>query len=100
MKRMMITAAIALMAGSYANAQTTGSTSSNSTTNSSEGSVKQKKKTKQPKKVKLDHRRNYKWKSGQQATPTGQEATGTGSGYSAIKKDTSGKRDTSGRRED
>ncbi|SHE99916.1 hypothetical protein SAMN05444008_104129 [Cnuella takakiae] len=72
-------------------AQTTGSNSTNGPTHSSEGKTKKNKQ----KKAGLNHRRNYNWNTGQQATPTGQEATGVGSGYSSIRKDTSGKRDSS-----
>ncbi len=36
----------------------------------------------------LNDRRIYHWKDGQRATPTGHDATGTGGGYSALKKDT------------
>ena len=37
-------------------------------------------------KLLTNNRRIYHWKDGQRATPTGHEATGTGSGYSALKK--------------
>ena len=81
---------ILMATAGFANAQTTGSNSTNGTTHSSEGYNK---KSKKQKNANLNHRRNYNWKSGQQATPTGQEATGVGSGYQSIKKDTSGKRE-------
>ena len=35
----------------------------------------------------LNQRKEYEWKNGQEATPTGHEATGINGGYSAIKKD-------------
>lgn len=89
----LILACATIFLASAANSQTTGSNSANSTTHSSEGARGKKQKSKKQQKVKLDHRKNYKWKTGQQATPTGQEATGVGSGYSATKKDTSGKRE-------
>lgn len=92
MKHIILIAAFSFGAALTAGAQTTGSNSSNATTHASEGKTKKN----QKKKVSLNHRRNYNWNTGQQATPTGQEATGVGSGFSAIKKDTSGKRDTSG----
>ena len=90
MKRMILMGIVIITSASIANAQTTGSNSTNGPTHSSEGSRSGKK---AKKKTALNHRRNYHWKSGQQATPTGQEATGVGSGYSAIKKDTAGKRE-------
>lgn len=37
-------------------------------------------------KVLKNNRRIYHWKNGQRSTPTGHEATGVGSGYSALKK--------------
>jgi hypothetical protein len=89
----LILAGILFSLSNEANSQTTGSNSANSTTNSSEGSSHKKQKRKKKQKATLNHRKIYKWKSGQRATPTGQEATGIGSGYSAIKKDTAGKRE-------
>ena len=89
MKRLILMSMIFFATNSLVQAQTSGGQSSNSTTNSSEGAHKKNKK----KKTALNHRRNYNWKSGQQATPTGQEATGIGSGYQSGKKDTAGKRE-------
>lgn len=71
-----------------AEAQATGTNSKRTSKSEAEKSRKQKKK-----KAALNHRRIYNWKTGQRATPTGQEATGVGSGYQSGRKDTSGKRD-------
>jgi hypothetical protein len=39
--------------------------------------------------VQLNNRENYNWSDGQQATPTGKQATpSNGSGYATLKKDT------------
>ena len=89
MKRLMLIGVILLTATGVIQAKSSGGQSAKSTTNTSEGNNKKSKK----KKTALNHRRNYNWKSGQQATPTGQEATGMGSGYQSGKKDTAGKRE-------
>lgn len=90
MRRLILVGVTLFTLNGLAQAQTSGSNSTNGPTHSSEGYNK---KSKKQKGAKLNHRRNYNWKSGQQATPTGQEATGIGSGYQAIKKDTAGKRE-------
>lgn len=78
-----------------ANAQTsqgTSSTSSSGTMQSSnKGQTAKKNKKGDKKNAQLNNRKNYKWRNGQQATPTGNEATGTNGGYSAIGRDTTRK---------
>jgi hypothetical protein len=72
-----------------AGAQSTGSNSSNSTSVSNIKNTKSKKSKKASEK--LDNRKNYEWKDGQQATPTGHEATGIGgSSAQPEKRDTTG----------
>jgi hypothetical protein len=93
MKRVILIAGMLIGICGFAGAQTSGSNSTNGPTHSSEGNRLNNKKGKKQKKTALNHRRNYNWKTGQQATPTGQEATGVGGGYSSIKKDTAGKRE-------
>ena len=96
MKRIYITAAFVIGMGLTGMAQTTGSNSSNSTSvSSSADTQKDSKNTKKGKTAQaagaqpdsLNDRKMYNWKDGQRATPTGHEATGTGSGFSAINKD-------------
>jgi hypothetical protein len=88
-----------LVFANIASAQTTGSNSGRSTANSGttkttkkSTTIKRTKNTKSGTTVPLNERKEYKGKNGQVATPTGQEATGVNSGYSAIKKDTATKR--------
>jgi hypothetical protein len=90
MKRMILLTGLLVTIAGLASAQTTGSNSSNAPQGSTESANNQKMKKKGTKKntQNLNQRRNYKWKDGQKATPTGHEATGTGSNYSAIRKDT------------
>ena len=88
MKRMILAAVLAIAITSVASAQTTSGSSQNagSTKNSTSTSTKKKSsKSKTP----LNNRKNYNWKDGQSATPTGHEATpSNGTQYSAIRKDT------------
>lgn len=90
MKRLIMMGFFVAAAACVATAQTTGSNSTNGLTHSGEGYIK---KSGKQKKARLNHRRNYNWNTGQQATPTGQEATGNGSGYQSVRKDTAGKRE-------
>jgi hypothetical protein len=92
MKQLIIGACMLCFAH-LASAQTTGSNSGKSTANSSakvtkKTTAKKIKKSTIKKKAPLNNRKEYEWKNGQQATPTGHEATGINGGYSAIKKDT------------
>jgi hypothetical protein len=88
MKRWIITAAAVVCFASFSSAQSSGSTGSGTAGGQSRGAqTKNKKGTKKPSEV-LDNRKVYRWKNGQRATPTGQEATSINGGYSAIKKDT------------
>ena len=97
MKRILLSTAILIGTGSMASAQTSGGQSGNSPSVSS-STVKPKKGKKATAKKaapdSLDNRKTYQWKDGQRATPTGHEATGTGSGYAALKKDTASRKDT------
>lgn len=89
MKRIILSTIIAISISSIAVAQTSGSDSSKS---KSSPVVKTKNsKSKKGKMVQTDSlndRKIYNWKDGQRATPTGHDATGTGGGYAALKKDT------------
>lgn len=95
MKRWILSAAVMLLLAGGVQAQTTEKKATNKTTHSTH-KAKAKKSTQKgarPKPVKvtsdsLNDRRIYNADNGQRATPTGHEATGTGSGYSSIKKDT------------
>lgn len=108
MKRMILMGLALVLTAGATHAQKSNSKATNDKTRSSATTKKTKKgnsaKTKkdssansktakQQKPAKLNHRKIYHWETGQRATPTGQEATGVGSGYSAIKKDTAGKKD-------
>ena len=98
MKKILLAAGLFLFVG-FASAQSTqnSKTTNNGTTvhkttvhNSKKKSKKAKTVTKKP----LNQRKEYQWKNGQEATPTGHEATGVNGGYSAIKKDTTRKNGT------
>ena len=91
--KILILTGMVVFGSATLHAQTSGSNSTNGPTNSSEGSTGKNKKGKKAKTANLNQRKIYKWPSGQRATPTGEEATGTGAGYSSGKKDTSGKRE-------
>ena len=71
-----------LLAG-VAEAQTSGSQSARSTSVSSPGSSKHKKsgKAKIAPSERLDYRKDYHWKDGQKATPSGHEAAPTNGSY-------------------
>ena len=95
MKRLILCSIIAFGLTGWVNAQTSSgssSTSSSGTMQSSDnGQVAKKNKKGTKKNTQLNNRKIYKGKNGQRATPTGHEATGTNSGYSAIGRDTSRK---------
>ena len=91
MKRMILSAALVLLVAGGIQAQTT----QHQTTHKEVRTTKVKKaKTRKAPKTKalkvtsdsLNDRRMYKASNGQAATPTGHQATGTGEGYSSIKK--------------
>lgn len=67
-------------------AQNTGGSSTSAAGNKKSSNTSQK--NKPAKKQVLNHRKNYNWKNGQQATPTGNEASPTNGGYVSLKKDT------------
>lgn len=97
MKRILFSAAIILGISSVAAAQTSGSKSSNSPGVSSSTAKPKKAKGAKAKKAttdSLDSRKMYNWKDGQRATPAGHEATGAGSGYAALGKDTTARKDS------
>jgi hypothetical protein len=83
MKRMILSAILFLGLTTFAAAQSSGSTGSGS------GGGASKTKGKKPSE-KLDNRKIYHFKNGQRSTPTGAEATGsgTGGGFAALGKDT------------
>lgn len=91
MKRIILLAGAIIGLAGLASAQSTGSNSSKASQEGSETASKKqaKKKASNNKSKNLNDRKIYHWKDGQRATPTGHEATGTGSGYSAIQKDSS-----------
>jgi len=90
MKKIVI-AVFLLFSVGMASAQSTGGSGSKSTTTSKATSKhpakKKTAKTKKTAKKPLNQRKEYQWKNGQEATPTGHEATGVNGGYSAIRKD-------------
>ena len=92
MKRMVMCRIIVFGLSTIVMAQTAGGSSSTSSSgtlqSSNKGQTSKKSKKAAKKSAQLNNRKNYKWKNGQQATPTGNEATGTNSGYSAIGRDT------------
>ena len=97
MKRMIFSAAILLMVAGGVQAQTTekkvAQKQTTSTHKAKKATAKKSTKAKKTKGVKatsdkLNDRRIYKADNGQAATPTGHQATGTGGGYAALKKDT------------
>jgi len=91
MKRLILTLVITTGIASLASAQSAGrSTSTTTPAVSSRGSA-----TTTPegrsttlKFQNLDQRDIYHWSTGQRATPTGEQAIATNSGYAALKKDT------------
>jgi hypothetical protein len=85
MKRNLLAIALFIAASHIANAQTSGSSSTNSPSESS--SQAKSGKSKKGQIDSLNERKVYKWKDGQQATPTGHEATGTGGTESPLPKD-------------
>jgi hypothetical protein len=89
MKKLILSAVFALMIAATASAQTSHKQTSKHSTSPS------KKKVAKPA-VKIDslnQRKNYEWKDGQEATPTGHDARGINeTQYSAEKKDTSAKK--------
>jgi hypothetical protein len=95
MKRLILCSLLSLALSGFVAAQTsngTSSTSSSGTMQSSNQGQSTKKSKKAAKKgAKNNNRKNYNWENGQQATPTGNEATGTNGGYSAIGRDTTRK---------
>jgi hypothetical protein len=85
-------------------AQSTGNTGNRSTSNSSKKAPAQTSKTKKGKVAavttdSLNQRKEYQWENGQQATPTGNEATGINSQSAAPKKDTTVKKCASKKQE-
>ncbi|HEX2533483.1 MAG TPA: hypothetical protein VHK69_07100 [Chitinophagaceae bacterium] len=95
MKRWILCASLFLALSGAAMAQTgSGSSSNGPSVSPGAASAKKGNNKKSSKKQKsVDHRKNYRWKSGQTATPTGEEATSSnGNSYSAPRKDTSGNR--------
>ena len=96
MKSVILLTGLMVALSGLASAQTTGSNSSNSPKISTETTDTKKTKKKGTKKSgdHLNQRKTYKWKNGQRATPTGQEATGTGSGYTSLSKDSATTKDT------
>ena len=95
MKRLILCSILSFALSGIVAAQTgngTSSTSSSGTMQSSnKGQTNNKKKKTTKKSTKTNNRKIYHWESGQKATPTGNEATGTNSGYSAIGRDTTKK---------
>ena len=97
MKRMIISTAILLMVAGGVQAQSTekkdAKKETTATHKTKKTTTKKGTKAKPAKGVKatsdsLNDRRMYKADNGQTATPTGHQATGTGEGYAALKKDT------------
>ena len=91
MKRLILSVLLIGVITGAASAQTGSSgQSSRSTSVSSSGTAKAKKgkKLKKSPSEVLNNRKNYNWKDGQQATPTGHEAAPTNGGYQSNKKDT------------
>jgi hypothetical protein len=97
MKRILLSTAILISISSVAAAQTSGGNSGNSpSVSSSTAGPKKGKGTKGKKAASdtLNNRKMYQWKDGQRATPTGHEATGTGSGNAALGRDTTTRKDS------
>lgn len=96
MKRFFLSVTILISTACIASAQTSGNQTSDSSAVSNTAKPKKGKMAKDKKIASdtLDSRKMYNWKNGQRATPTGHEATGTGSGYSAIRKDSATHKDT------
>ena len=104
MKKLFLFAISVLGMAGFAMAQTSGNNSSKNTTVVSSGknhtkSVKHYTKHKKSNKVtsarstqQLNNRENYQWKNGQEATPTGHDATSSnGDSYVSQKKDSASK---------
>jgi hypothetical protein len=95
MKRLIMCGLLVIGISGVLNAQTSGgsagSGSSGTMQSSNKGQTSKSKKKATKKQTPLNNRRNYNWKNGQQATPTGNEATGVNGGYSSLKKDTARK---------
>jgi hypothetical protein len=92
--KQLVLASFMVCITAIASAQTTGgsgnsSTSSSSSTNRNSSQTKKGKSSKQT--VQQNNRKEYEGKNGQQATPTGHEATSVNGGYAAIGKDTTSK---------
>lgn len=85
---MMLSVLVMITISSAAAAQSTGGSTSGTSAGGSKNSSSTAVKNKSTKKQVLNHRKNYKWKNGQQATPTGNEASPTNGGYVSLKKDT------------
>ncbi len=97
MKRVILSAAVMLLlAGGVQAQKTEKKVAKKETTTTHKAKAQKAKKSAKAKKAKgvkvtsdaLNERRIYKAKNGQRATPTGHEATPTGGGYAALKKDT------------
>jgi hypothetical protein len=90
MKQWILTVLVMGLLTGIVEAQTSGSQSSRSTSVSSPGSSKNKKpgKAKKAPSETLNNRKDYNWKDGQKATPTGHEAAPTNGSYQSLKKDT------------
>ena len=94
MKRLIISAALVLLVVGGAAAQTGDKQQRDvKTAKAKKVTAKKTAKAARVKPVKatsdeLNDRRMYKANNGQAATPTGHQATGTGEGYSSLKKDT------------
>ena len=93
MKRLILSAAMALLVAGGAAAQTTEKQKAVKTEKAKKVTAKKTAKAARVKTVKvtsdsLNDQRMYKANNGQAATPTGHQATGTGEGYASLKKDT------------
>jgi len=88
MKRMILSGCLLIGLATASSAQTT----KNSSGQSGEQFKKTSAKTKKQTKPTVSNRKEYQWKDGQTATPTGHEATSSnGSAYTALPKDTAAK---------
>ena len=93
MKRLILSAALVQLVAGGAAAQTTEKQKAVKTEKTKKVTAKKSAKAARVKTVKatseeLNDRRMYKANNGQAATPTGHQATGTGEGYTSLKKDT------------
>lgn len=91
MKRLILCGVLAFGLPGLVNAQTSNGSSSTSSSGTMQSSNKGQTSKKNKKSTPSNNRKDYNWKNGQRATPTGNEATGTNSSYSAIGRDTTRK---------